>query len=58
MYDNCGKPDEIISDNAAQFKLASDTVEKLWHQILNEEDTLSYAANKNIRWKFIVEFVG
>ena len=50
-----GKPDRIISDNAAQFKLASDTIRKLWGQILTEEDTVSYAANENIQWIFTVE---
>lgn len=50
-----GKPNRIISDNAAQFKLASDTISKLWGQILTEEDTVSYAANENIQWNFTVE---
>ena len=50
-----GKPNRIISDNAAQFKLASDTIRKLWGQILTEEDTVSYAANENIQWIFTVE---
>lgn len=49
-----GKPNKIISDNAAQFKLASDTISKLWGQILTEEDTVSYAANENIQWIFTV----
>ena len=50
-----GKPKEIISDNASQFKLASDVIEKVWRQILSEKDVLSYAANESIKWKFIVE---
>ena len=50
-----GKPNRIISDNAAQFKLASDTLRKLWGQILTEEDIVSYAANENIQWIFTVE---
>ena len=50
-----GKPTRIISDNAAQFKLASGTIAKLWGQILTEEDTMSYAANENIQWIFTVE---
>ena len=29
-----GNPNKIISDNAAQFKLASDMIDKLWGQIL------------------------
>ena len=50
-----GKPNKVISDNASQFKLAADTVAKLWRDILMENDLVSYAANENIQWKFIVE---
>ena len=50
-----GKPNKIISDNAAQFKLASDTTSRLWGQILTEKDTVSYAANENIQWTFTIE---
>ena len=38
-----GKPNRIISDNAAQFKLASETINKVWRQILTEEDIVSYS---------------
>ena len=50
-----GTPKEIISDNASQFKLASDVINKLWRNILSENDVLSYATNENIKWKYIVE---
>lgn len=50
-----GKPNKVISDNASHFKLAADTVDKLWTNILTENDVLSYVANENIQWKFIVE---
>ena len=50
-----GKPKEISSDNALQFKLASDIIEKGCRQILSEKDVLSCAANESIKWKFIVE---
>ena len=50
-----GKPNKVISDNASQFKLAVDTISKLWADILTENDVLSYVANENIQWKFIVE---
>ena len=49
------KPREIISDNAGQFKLASETVRILWEQILTHSDVISYVANENINWRFIVE---
>ena len=50
-----GNIKELISDNASHFKLASDLIDKIWRQILTENDVLSYAANHKIRWKFIVE---
>ena len=50
-----GSPREIISDNAKQFNLAQDTVEKLWSQVLTESDVISYSVNEKIRWNFIVE---
>ena len=46
---------KIISDNAAQFKLASDTLSRLWGQILTEKDIVSYAVNENIQWTFTIE---
>ncbi|MEW8544134.1 MAG: hypothetical protein AB2693_11425, partial [Candidatus Thiodiazotropha sp.] len=50
-----GMPEEIISDNASQFKLASDAIDKIWRQILLEEDVLTYSANENIKWRYIIE---
>ena len=44
-----GKPKEIISDNASQFKLASDTIDKLWRLILSEKNVVFYAANESIK---------
>ena len=50
-----GSPREILSDNASQFKLAQDTIDKLWGQVLTESDIISYSANERIKWTFIVE---
>ena len=41
-----GHPKKVISGNAAQFKLASDTIYNLWGEILTEDDVISYATNK------------
>ena len=49
-----GKPEEIIPD-ASQFKLAPDVKNKLWRNILSENDVLSYATNEIIKWNYIVE---
>ena len=51
-----GTPEEIILDNAPQFKLTKTTVDKAWKSVITDEEVLSYIASKNIKWKFIVEF--
>ena len=50
-----GKPSQIISDNAAQFKLAKTVIEKLWLNIITDSDVQSYVSNQGIQWKFIVQ---
>ena len=50
-----GKPKEIISDNASQFKLAKSTVEEAWQFATTSPDTQSYLANEGITWSFIIE---
>ena len=50
-----GKPNKVISDNTSHFKLAAETIDRLWTNILKETDVVSYVANENIQWKFIVE---
>ncbi|XP_044180058.1 uncharacterized protein LOC114970531 [Acropora millepora] len=50
-----GKPKEIISDNASQFKLAKSTVEEAWQFATTSPDTQSYLANEGITWLLIIE---
>ena len=50
-----GSPRDITSDNAPQFKLAAETIDKIWSQILVEPEVTSYSLTERIRWKFIVE---
>lgn len=50
-----GKPVEITSDNAAHFKLASEVIDKVWDNILGDEEITTYVSNEGIKWKFIVE---
>ena len=50
-----GKPKEIISDNASQFKLAKSTVDEAWQFATTSPDTQSYLANEGIKWSFIIE---
>ncbi|CAC5404452.1 unnamed protein product [Mytilus coruscus] len=51
----CGTPIQIISDNALQFKAASNVVQQEWEKVLNDSDIQNYVSNKGISWKFIVE---
>ena len=36
-----GKTREIVSDNASQFKLASETFDRLWEQVMTQNDVIS-----------------
>ena len=45
-----GCPDQIICDNAPQFKLARTTLERQW-----DHRVASHAADNNITWHFITE---
>ena len=51
-----GKPQKLISDNASQFKLAKSTLDKIWRDVITDEDVRSYTANQGIDWVFITEF--
>ena len=48
-------PEEILSDNAKQFKLANSVLGKMWETIIHDEDVLSYVSGNGITWNFIVE---
>ena len=50
-----GKPKQLISDNASQFKLASSVLEETWSATVRDSDVQSYVANEGIEWQFIVE---
>lgn len=51
-----GKPEEIILDNAAQFKVTRDVVNISWKNLIQDELVYSYTAMNEIRWRFITEF--
>jgi len=48
-------PEQIISDNAAQFKLVSILGDKAWKRVPTDASVLSYAAKNGIRWKYTTE---
>jgi len=50
-----GTPVNIISDNAAQFKLGSATLHRVWKKVILCSDVQSYVSNAEIQWRFITE---
>ncbi|XP_052785982.1 uncharacterized protein LOC128221411 [Mya arenaria] len=50
-----GTPSEIISDNAKQFKLSSDTIKLVWSNVIKSKDVQNFSSNEGIKWNFIVE---
>jgi hypothetical protein len=50
-----GKPNEIISDNALQFKLAKSVIDVMWNSAVSDSEAKSYLANHNIKWTFITQ---
>ena len=50
-----GNPSEIISDNAAQFKLSKSTTDDAWQKVIKDQSLQSYISNQGIKWSFIIE---
>ena len=50
-----GCPQQIISDNGAQFRLTKILGDRAWKEIPTDDSILSYSAEHCIQWKFIVE---
>ncbi|XP_074657130.1 uncharacterized protein LOC141910298 [Tubulanus polymorphus] len=50
-----GKPKNIISDNASQFKLADATLAFVWKKLMTNPDIKGYAANEGILRRYITE---
>ena len=50
-----GKPDEIISDNAPQFKMAENAIGLAWENVV-KDPVISYVKERRIKWSFIIEF--
>ena len=48
-------PSEIISDNAAQFKLSKPTIDDAWQKVIKNPSVQSYTSNQEIKWSFITE---
>jgi len=50
-----GCPQQIISDNGAQFRLTKILGDRAWKYTPTDQSILSYSAESNIQWTFIVE---
>ena len=50
-----GAPREIISDNAKQFKLTSETLPLIWKKTIQNSDVQNYVSEEGSRWIFNVE---
>jgi len=46
-----GRPETIISDNAAQFKLLKTVIDEQWRQIALHDEVVTYLASNRIRWQ-------
>ena len=51
-----GKPDEIVLDNASQFKVTKMVMDKTWTEVVKDPDVYSYVSSSGIKWSFITEF--
>ena len=47
-----GTPEMTISDNATQFKLVKNVVDKQWREPTLDKELLSYISNNGIQWQF------
>ena len=51
-----GRPLQIISDNAPQFKLVNKVIDKAWNNVTAHESVIDYVAKEKIDWRYIPEF--
>ncbi|XP_070549463.1 uncharacterized protein [Ptychodera flava] len=50
-----GTPEQIISDNAPQFKLAKSVLDKVWMNVIMDCGVRKYMTDQGIKWQFIIE---
>ena len=50
-----GKPQQIVLDNAPQFKLTKSSVDVAWENAIRDSDVQSHIAEQRIKWSFIVQ---
>ena len=47
-----GKPTQIISDNAPQFRLVKSALDQQWLKVYRDETVVSFFSYEGIQWKF------
>ena len=52
-----GIPQQIISDNAQQFKVARTTLNKAWSNVVTSDDVNDFSSKQGIQWRFIVDWL-
>ena len=50
-----GKPQQIVLDNAPQFKLTKSSVDVAWENAIRDSDVQSHIVEQRIKWSFIVQ---
>ena len=50
-----GKPQQIVLDNAPQFKLTKSSVDAAWENAIRDSDVQSHITEQRIKWLFIVQ---
>ena len=55
LITRCGKTNEIISDNSAQFKLSKSTIDTVWEKRQKRQKVPSYIAGRGIKLKLNIE---
>ena len=51
-----GRPEKIVSDNAAQFKLVHATLHRAWNSVICDESVVNFMSKEAIQWHYIPEF--
>ena len=50
-----GMAQQVVSDNAQQFKAARSVLERAWRDVVTDKEVKEFTAYQGIQWKFIVE---
>ena len=50
-----GKPDQIILDNAPNFKATKNAVDMAWEKVVDDPSIHSYLSDQRIKWSFIIK---